>query len=249
MKPIFPCDYISITQVWGANTYSHKYNLAIDFVGPNNKNNYPVIAPCDMICKKKYLKAENEVWYQSTEPVEWANGEKDYFTILLGHCNDISAIVEGKTYKQGEVIYWTGTKGNVSGPHCHMEVGRGVFTGSGWFKNAHGVWQINNPVAPQEVLWIKDGSNVVNLNGIYFNVDNNVQPVEPEMPQEKTFNVGDTIKIIGKYASNKNGDCINSKGIGWTRQILQIVDGKNPYRVGNETGTTGYTPITSIERV
>lgn len=61
--------------------------------------------------------------------------------------------------------------------------------------------------------------------------------------------VGDTVKIIGSGNANTKGTGAKAGGIGWYREILQILSGeKYPYRVGNSTGTTGYYKASALSK-
>lgn len=61
--------------------------------------------------------------------------------------------------------------------------------------------------------------------------------------------VGDTVKIIGSGNANTKGTGGKAGGIGWYREILQVLSGeKYPYRVGNSTGTTGYYKQSALSK-
>ena len=61
--------------------------------------------------------------------------------------------------------------------------------------------------------------------------------------------VGDNVKIIGTGNGSCYGTSNTAYGIGWTRQILRIWNGKKyPYQVGNKTGTTGFYQSSSLQK-
>ena len=71
------------------------------------------------------------------------------------------------------------------------------------------------------------------------------KPVQPD----NTLRVGDTVKIVG----TGNGSCYGSSntayGLGWTRQILRIWNGRPyPYQVGNGSGTTGFYQASALQK-
>ena len=77
-----------------------------------------------------------------------------------------------------------------------------------------------------------------------------VEPVVPTPPTPTPLSVGDTVVITGKGNANSYGTGLSAGGIGWTRQILDIAYGReNPYRVGNEWGTTGWYKETSLRKI
>jgi hypothetical protein len=164
-KPLFPSKYMRITQ--GYNEGTHKDSFAIDNadIDYNISNLY---APFTGIIKKIYPNDANEVWLESIDKVEYPDGTIDYMTIMFAHDNDVSDLFVGKRINKGEVFYSEGTKGNVTGAHCHIECGRGKFNGTGWHKNNEGYWSINNGKKPEECLWIDDSINILDNYGYNF---------------------------------------------------------------------------------
>lgn len=65
--------------------------------------------------------------------------------------------------------------------------------------------------------------------------------------------VGDRVRIVGAYASSSTAgedEAIHTKAIGWKRVVLKIYEGREyPYRVGDETGTTGFFKAESLEKI
>ncbi len=152
-KPIFPAKTMRITQGYNEGTHVDSYaidNADIDY-GISN-----IYAPFTGIIKKIYTNDANEVWLESIEPVEYPDGTIDYLTMMFAHANNIDHLFVGKKINMGEIFYKEGTKGNVTGAHCHMECGQGKFTNNGWHKNNAGYWSINNGKKPEECLWIDD---------------------------------------------------------------------------------------------
>lgn len=137
-KAVLNVKELNVTQ--GMNgSYSHQGDLAIDM---GYACSY-FKAPFTGIIKRIYTNC-NAVWLQSTEKVKYADGTVDYMTVMTLHDNNVSNLKIGQTIKQGEVYYQPGVKGNVTGSHIHIAVGKGKFTGNGWYKNKYGVWCINN---------------------------------------------------------------------------------------------------------
>ena len=160
-KAIFPMKYLNVTQ--GMNgSYSHKGTLKIDVAGVGSGIDN-VYARYTGVIKKIYGNA-NSVWLESINPVKYSDGTEDYMTIIFSHDNDISNLYVGKIIKQGEVFYQEGTAGNATGNHIELDVGRGKFTGSGWYKNEYDQWVINNEIEPPKALWLKD-TTIINDGG------------------------------------------------------------------------------------
>lgn len=63
------------------------------------------------------------------------------------------------------------------------------------------------------------------------------------------LHVGDTVKIIGTGNGSSYGTSNTAYGIGWTRQILKIWEGRAyPYQVGNGSGTTGFYKAEALQK-
>lgn len=187
-KPLYPSSYMRITQ--GYNIGSHKDSYAIDDAGQDQNISY-LKAPFTGTIKKIYPQDANEVWLESTEPVEYPDGTIDYMTIMFAHSNDVSNLFVGKLINRGEEFYSEGTKGQVTGNHCHIECGRGKFTGTGWFKNSNGNYSINNGKKPEECLWLDNSISVIDNNGYNFKMistSEELPELSPEQPADEPPN-------------------------------------------------------------
>ncbi len=175
-KPLYPSYYMRITQ--GYNIGTHKNSFAIDD-GGKDQGIGKLRAPYTGIVRKIYQNDANEVWLESIEPVEYPDGTTDFMTIMFAHANDVSNLFVGQRINQGEEFYSEGTKGNATGNHCHIECGKGKFTGTGWYKNGSGYYSINNGKKPEECLWIDDKVTVLNNNNYNFKMLNTVEEITP----------------------------------------------------------------------
>ena len=164
-KPIFPSKYLRITQGYNEGTHTDSY--AIDN-GDKDSGISKIYAPFTGIIKKIYPNDANEVWLESVDRVEYPDGTIDFMTIMFAHANDVSNLFVGKRIKQNEEFYSEGTKGNVTGAHCHIECGKGKFEGSGWHKNNNGYWSINNGKRIEECLWVDDSIKILDSHGYSF---------------------------------------------------------------------------------
>lgn len=137
-KAILDVKKLNVTQ--GMNgSYSHKGDLAIDM----GKSCSYLKAPFTGVIKRIYTPC-NAVWLQSKEKVLYADGTRDYMTIMTIHDNNVSNLKKGQTIKKGTKYYHPGVKGEVTGSHIHIAVGKGKFKGNGWKKNKYGSWVIHN---------------------------------------------------------------------------------------------------------
>ena len=75
------------------------------------------------------------------------------------------------------------------------------------------------------------------------------EPTPAPAPEPTPLSVGDTVEIVGTGNGSSYGTSNTAYGIGWTRQILKIWDGRSyPYQVGNSTGTTGFYRAEALKR-
>lgn len=176
-KPLYPSKNMRITQTYGIGSHIDSY--AIDEAGSDQAIS-TLVAPFTGIIKKIYTQDANEVWLESVDEVEYPDGTIDYMTIMLAHSNNVSNLFVGKKINRGEAFYSEGTTGQATGNHCHIECGRGKFTGTGWHKNSNGNYSINNGKKPEECLWIDDTINIINNAGLTFKkIPSPTLPTEP----------------------------------------------------------------------
>ena len=76
-------------------------------------------------------------------------------------------------------------------------------------------------------------------------------PTPQPTPAPSTgLKVGDRVKIVGTGNGSSYGTSNTAYGIGWTRQILKVWEGRPcPYQVGNASGTTGFYPASSLQKL
>lgn len=130
---LFPLEGFSISQPWWG-TYSHEGGAtyyATDFLGLDENGNRVFRAPCYAPVTMKLLYIDTvqamALW-QSTEQVHFADGSIDYLGIIAYHDNDIennNYFPIGTIKNQGEIFFHTGTGGEVTGDHVHLETGKG----------------------------------------------------------------------------------------------------------------------------
>ena len=142
---LFPLEYMYMTQGEYQYTYSHNGTYAMDFQGwgANGRVYHcPYYAPFDCTCVAKWGSNSPMAVWQSNNEVNFVDGTHGYACIGFVHDNNINSIHVGDTKRMGDVIGHTGTYGNVTGDHVHIEVKKGKYTG--YYKNSHGVYQLKN---------------------------------------------------------------------------------------------------------
>ena len=152
-------------------TYSHGGGAvywATDYLGIDSQGNRvyrdPCYAPVDIKCIWLDRNECVAVW-ESLEKVHLANGMIDYLTITVYHDNDITngLITVGTIKRQGEQFNRTGTGGQVSGDHVHLETGYGRYnlsysTGSGTAEYKYHITDYTTPkrLHNYDALFIND---------------------------------------------------------------------------------------------
>ena len=182
-KAMFPLRRLCVNQgrYNTYNTYSHQNQNAVDFSPANKIDNDGkwecAYAPFD----GKVVKMEpnqHAIWYQSNNPVEYANGETDYMTILFMHGEwDDPEIKEGNEYKQGQKMFRAGGWGSEStsyDKHFHIEIIKGKASG----------WNARGNVNIEDALWVNTDFtklfrdeiyNWKKIGGAQFNSNNTAQ--------------------------------------------------------------------------
>lgn len=199
----FPMDVLRVTQGYGiahggvkANTYSHAGSYALDLGGADTGADW-LYAPCDMVVRRVYG-VYNAVWFESLEPLESVGST---VIMMCLHMNDADrdalGIKAGKVFRTGEKCYREGMSGNVTGTHVHIELGRGPMTGTGWKQNAQGVWVINDPLIPSELLTLREDCSVMNDGGYAWKTERTARPLSDEpVRMQCTASAGDQ-KMLG----------------------------------------------------
>ena len=157
---LFPLEGFSISQT-DMETFSHNPSRywATDYLGLDSNGGRiyrdPCYAPVDIKCV--WVERTNclAIW-ESLEQVHMVN-QTNYLTLIVYHDNDIANGITqiGTIKRQGEMFNKTGTGGNVTGDHIHLETGYGRFTtptGHYHIEDSGGVHRLHN----YDCLYIND---------------------------------------------------------------------------------------------
>ena len=173
---LFPMEYIYISQ--GENgSYSHQGILAIDFLGWGSNGRIlkcPYYAPCD--CKVVYHGSYYNVW-ESLKPVVTPQG-LDYICFEVAHDDTPPAL--GTIAKQGDLIGHTGTNGNVTGDHLHLNTAIGHY--QGFYTVSSGKRQLVNSSHVYETFFTNN-TNII--NGYGYNWQNYTTRITPTKKKYK----------------------------------------------------------------
>lgn len=241
-------DDLKITQVPGGD-YSHRGTQNFDVVGVKNNN---IKAPFDCkIAKIHKGKAYgNTVIIESTNKVLYADGTTDYMSMCFAHDNDISDLSVGKSLKQGQVFYQTGTYGNVTGRHSHVTVIKGKYKNDMWTKNNYNNYCSPNAINPTKGLFITDKTNVVDNKGLTFKKVNSTPTATCTIAYNANGGTGSmgtsTVKYNNKFTLAANAFKRSGYSFdGWN--VCRKSDGKwftangNGWQTASNISSKGYT--------
>lgn len=213
-KIMYPLKNMWITCVPGQNL--HKYCQAIDDQGKSYSTIDKLYAPYTGKVVRKYP-SECEIWFESIDKVEFADGTIDYATILFAHKDRYDDIKEGVVYKQGEVIYSEGTKaGNKVGGaqrHVHFEICAGKTTGSGWKKSPDGTWNLVKGKKPTDCYFVDGSINVIKSGGLNFK---KIETLKVTQVVERNENIPQ-IRVIVDNLRVRTGHSTNSSVLGFVQ--------------------------------
>jgi hypothetical protein len=138
--------------------------------------------------------------------------------VMLYYHLDTVAVKKGQLVNRNTVLGNTGTTGQSTGIHAHI----GLFKKSEWSKPySKRVWED-------------------------FEAFNYVPA--PVKPIESLFKKGDIVIIKKPGNASSLGSGRTSYGIGFTRKVLDVLPGRLfPYRIGDNTGTTGFYAADALE--
>lgn len=194
-KAVLMMSYLNVSQK-ADNSFSHKGDKALDLSG-KDKNIDSLKAPFTGTIKRIYIPA-NAVWLESNEKVEYADGTIDYMTVMTLHDNDVSDLKVGKVIRQGEKYYDEGTRGYATGNHIHLAVGKGKFTGNGWYKNKYDVWCINNQYDVYKGLFLDSKTTVLNNGGYDWKFTDTLSTATNNESNTYIVKKGDTLYKISR---------------------------------------------------
>ena len=236
---IYPCRIMRITQSYNGKT-SHKPHTAgtlrdfpIDEGCADMGRSY-IYCPCDKMTVRRIYGVggggTNTLWLESAEKVTFADGTRDYFTMLITHPDDsdLAKIRVGDIFSRFEPVCREGKDG-ATAYHFHISGGKGRMKGNGWQKNSKGKWVLttsSGTAKPEKLFFIDpDFTKVISSASLkfrslpqeysagYYKVNTAVLNVRKgagtNFAKAGTLIKGKKIKIIevdgiwGRYAKNK----------------------------------------------
>lgn len=187
---LFPLSGFHISQR-DDETFSHNPSRywATDYLGWGTSRIYraPCYAPVDIKCVWLNRTECMAIW-ESLNPVHMVGDRIDYLTLIVYHDNDIqNGITQiGTTKSQGEIFNKTGTGGNVTGDHMHLETGYGKFTSPAnhyHIENSGGVHRLHN----YDCLYINDTSPIQSPGNYVWRTYEGGHPAPTPTPTVKKY--------------------------------------------------------------
>ena len=173
---LFPLEYLYMSQDEGGN-YSHLYTYSIDCLGWNSQGRVyrcPYYAPCTLRCVR--VMSDGVIW-TSTDRVHYPDGTLDIVTIHFAHDNNASSYYVGQIIQQGDVIGHTGTAGNVTGDHVHINTARGTY--QGFYDVGTGHYQLINATHVYDTMYVNDTIILQGYNHNWRTYDGGIIPPTP----------------------------------------------------------------------
>ena len=180
----YPFKTMRITQNYSGKT-SHKPHTAgtpkdypVDEGGADSGKDF-IFCPCDeMKIRRIYgvgTKGTNTLWLESTEKATFADGTKDYFTLMITHPDDenVKNLKVGDIFTRGEKITREGKDGATAN-HLHISAGKGRMKGSGWMLNSKNKWVLATSAVtakPEDIFYIDPNfTRVISSASIKFKI-------------------------------------------------------------------------------
>lgn len=170
---LFPLDYLNCTQLNGSGTYSHCCGTMTDWAGPSAR--YPYYAPVS--CHRISLSgSDNIAMYVSDNQVVTPSG-LSWLSFLFMHDN---AVPSQTRFTQGQLIGHTGTAGNVTGDHVHLDQCLqntiSLYNTGQACSGTATCYAVPNGVQPTAAFFLTGAETIVNLRGQVFQDVDDYQP-------------------------------------------------------------------------
>lgn len=164
---LFPYDHVTLTQAYGAGTYSHCCNTATDWA--QNVQQFPFWAPCDCYQLYSGSGADNVTAYRSAHEVLTPSGVK-YVSFLFMHDED-PPVFTG-LIRQGNLIGHSGTAGIGTGDHSHLDQATGqsatlIDSGYSCSIGVINCFYLQNMLPPEQCYYLS-GNETVSTGSLNF---------------------------------------------------------------------------------
>ena len=177
---LFPLEYLMMSQDEGGD-FSHTGTYNIDLLGWDSNGrvlNCPIYAPCSMKVVEYWntFAGGHQVTFESLNKVHLPNGQLDYLTIAFAHAQFPPITMIGGIVQQGDLCYYTGNYGNVTGDHTHTCLGQGHY--QGYTERPSGNWDLTNRIHYWEGVYVNDTTILQGFGHPWKTYDGPIGPTE-----------------------------------------------------------------------
>ena len=165
---LFPFDWVECTQISGPGQYSHCCGTASDWVGQTGSRD-PIYAPfsCSLIYSGTPANGNTRAYVSDSQV--WTPMGLSRIVVAFTHNNNPPSNLH---FNQGDLIAHTGTAGNVTGDHCHLDQCTGTtytLINSGIVCSGGSTcWYLQDGWDPTFVYYLSGGETIVDTLGQQF---------------------------------------------------------------------------------
>ena len=165
---LFPFDWVECTQISGPGQYSHCCGTASDWVGRTGSQD-PIYAPfsCSLIYSGTPANGNTRAYVSDSQV--WTPMGLSRIVVAFTHNNNPPSNLH---FNQGDLIAHTGTAGNVTGDHCHLDQCTGTtytLINSGIVCSGGSTcWYLQDGWDPTFVYYLSGGETIVDTLGQQF---------------------------------------------------------------------------------
>lgn len=231
---IYPCKTMRITQSYKGSTshLPHTTGYPKDYPideGCSDTGKDYIYCPCDSMTVKRIYgvgsKGTNTLWLQSDERVNFADGTRDYFTMLITHPDDsdLKKLSVGQKFTRKEKICREGKDG-ATAYHFHLSGGKGFFVGSGWTQNSKGKWVLittKTTEKPENLFFVDESfTKVKNTAGLNF------RTLAKEYDRRNFRVIADLLNVRTGPSTKYRKKAFGELTVSAQEQILSLTKGK-----------------------
>lgn len=159
---LFPMETMNITQWSSSSSFSHCCGHPTDYA-ISGQTRVPCYAPCDCHLVHTYPDGNTRVF--TSDNKVWTPNGLSLVTFSFTH--DTSP-PSATTFKQGELIYHTGTAGQATGDHVHIDqtftVDAGLVSYGITCSYGNLCYALSGSVVPNNIFYVND-TNIINSYG------------------------------------------------------------------------------------
>lgn len=198
---LYPLERMNITQWSSSDSYSHCCGHPFD-VAFSGETQVPCYAPFD--CHLSYSDNVGNTRAYSSDDKVWTPNGLSYVTVSFTHANNPPSAT---SYKQGDLIYYTGTSGYATGDHVHIDqtftqnatlVSYGIYCSSGNL-----CYALQDSALPTEIFYVNDTTIIDGYGQDWKEFDGGSPTPTPEYEYIKHYFIMDGLGIDIAFYTEK----------------------------------------------